>query len=252
MGAGLSALGRCDGAKSLQGLASRRGQLRHVQQQIPVVGYLRAARGQAAKKLLREFRDDPVGMIDLGERFAQRPDRDRDRAILLWVEAEVATQRLDVAVEDEADDLGIPIDHRRARIAADDVVGGGDVERLVEVKRGARRNPGWFRRSSLYALDATGFTLIFGVSGVLNPSHGALMVTAAIAAFVAGSDFGANAGVRHRRAVYATVETDKRIREDEKEIFNDGDFALGHHDQRAGRIFIHQQRQDGAGDCRES
>jgi branched-chain amino acid transport system permease protein len=30
----------------------------------------------------------------------------------------------------------------------------------------------------LYALGATGFTLIFGVSGVLNLSHGALMVAA--------------------------------------------------------------------------
>jgi len=33
-----------------------------------------------------------------------------------------------------------------------------------------------FAISSLYALGATGFALIFGVSGVLNLSHGALMV----------------------------------------------------------------------------
>jgi branched-subunit amino acid ABC-type transport system permease component len=35
-----------------------------------------------------------------------------------------------------------------------------------------------FAISSLYALGATGFALIFGVSGVLNLSHGALMVAA--------------------------------------------------------------------------
>ena len=39
----------------------------------------------------------------------------------------------------------------------------------------------------MYALGATGFTLIFGVSGVLNLSHGALMVAAAVAAWSANS-----------------------------------------------------------------
>ena len=40
-----------------------------------------------------------------------------------------------------------------------------------------------FAISSLYALGATGFALIFGVSGVLNLSHGALMVVAVVAAW---------------------------------------------------------------------
>ena len=43
-----------------------------------------------------------------------------------------------------------------------------------------------FAISSLYALGATGFALIFGVSGVLNLSHGALMVAAVVAAWAAG------------------------------------------------------------------
>jgi len=47
-----------------------------------------------------------------------------------------------------------------------------------------------FAVSALYALGATGFTLIFGVSGVLNLSHGALMVTAAVIAWVAGANWG--------------------------------------------------------------
>src|SRR5579883_3312702 len=47
-----------------------------------------------------------------------------------------------------------------------------------------------FAISALYALGATGFTLIFGVSGVLNLSHGALMVTAAVAAWAASGELG--------------------------------------------------------------
>ena len=47
-----------------------------------------------------------------------------------------------------------------------------------------------FAISALYALGATGFTLIFGVSGVLNLSHGAIMVAAAVGAWAA-------AGVLH-------------------------------------------------------
>ena len=50
-----------------------------------------------------------------------------------------------------------------------------------------------FAISALYALAATGFTLIFGISGVLNLSHGALMVLAATAAWAA------NGELRHRR-----------------------------------------------------
>ncbi|HUN97287.1 MAG TPA: branched-chain amino acid ABC transporter permease, partial [Bradyrhizobium sp.] len=46
-----------------------------------------------------------------------------------------------------------------------------------------------FAISALYALGATGFTLIFGVSGVLNLSHGAIMVLAAVAAWAAASIF---------------------------------------------------------------
>jgi branched-chain amino acid transport system permease protein len=90
-----------------------------------------------------------------------------------------------------------------------------------------------FAVSSLYALGATGFTLIFGVSGVLNLSHGALMVAAAIAAWVAGSDFGANAylcaafgilvgfvaSLLTYFVVVRSMQLSKRIREDEKEIF---------------------------------
>ncbi len=55
-----------------------------------------------------------------------------------------------------------------------------------------------FAISALYALGATGFTLIFGVSGVLNLSHGAIMVGAAVAAWAA-------AGLLHASAYLAAL-----------------------------------------------
>jgi branched-chain amino acid transport system permease protein len=90
-----------------------------------------------------------------------------------------------------------------------------------------------FAISSLYALGAMGFALIFGVSGVLNLSHGALMVVAVVAAWAAGNDLhvGAYLGALVGIAVgfVATMATyflivgplqrTRKIREEEKEIF---------------------------------
>jgi branched-chain amino acid transport system permease protein len=90
-----------------------------------------------------------------------------------------------------------------------------------------------FAISSLYALGATGFALIFGVSGVLNLSHGALMVTAVVAAWAAGNDLhvGAYAGAALGVAVgfiaslftyfliVRPLQQTRKIREEEKEIF---------------------------------
>jgi branched-chain amino acid transport system permease protein len=90
-----------------------------------------------------------------------------------------------------------------------------------------------FAISALYALGATGFTLIFGVSGVLNLSHGALVVAAVVAAWVAGGDFGAGSylgaafgvlvGFLMSLLTYFVVvrplQRSNKIREDEREIF---------------------------------
>jgi len=90
-----------------------------------------------------------------------------------------------------------------------------------------------FAISALYALGATGFTLIFGVSGVLNLSHGALMVAAVVAAWVAGGDlgvghylgalFGVLVGLAATMLTYFVVvrplQRTRKIREQEKEIF---------------------------------
>jgi branched-chain amino acid transport system permease protein len=90
-----------------------------------------------------------------------------------------------------------------------------------------------FAIGSLYALGAMGFALIFGVSGVLNLSHGALMVAAVVAAWAAGNDLhvgpyagaaiGVLVGLIASMVTYFVVvrplQRSKKIREDEKEIF---------------------------------
>jgi branched-chain amino acid transport system permease protein len=90
-----------------------------------------------------------------------------------------------------------------------------------------------FAISSLYALGATGFALIFGVSGVLNLSHGALMVSAVVAAWAAGNDLHAGpwvgaaigvgigfiASLLTYFAVVRPLQQTAKIREEEKEIF---------------------------------
>ncbi len=47
-----------------------------------------------------------------------------------------------------------------------------------------------FAISALYGLAAVGFTLMFGVSGVLNLAHGSIMVVAAIVGWWAAGDLG--------------------------------------------------------------
>jgi branched-chain amino acid transport system permease protein len=48
-----------------------------------------------------------------------------------------------------------------------------------------------FAISAIYALAAVGFTLMFGVSGVLNLSHGGIMVIAALVGWWVAADYGA-------------------------------------------------------------
>ncbi|MGH8738227.1 MAG: branched-chain amino acid ABC transporter permease [Burkholderiales bacterium] len=90
-----------------------------------------------------------------------------------------------------------------------------------------------FAISALYALGAIGFTLIFGVSGVLNLSHGAIMVAAAVAAWALAGTFhtgsylaalaGVAVGILLAFATYfiivRPIQRSRRIAESEKEIF---------------------------------
>jgi branched-chain amino acid transport system permease protein len=90
-----------------------------------------------------------------------------------------------------------------------------------------------FAISALYGVGAVGFTLIFGVSGVLNLSHGAIMVVAAVTAWATagflgfgrfgGAGAGVGAGFVLSYATYLLVvrpiQTSRAIPREEKEIF---------------------------------
>lgn len=85
--------------------------------------------------------------------------------------------------------------------------------------------------SALYGLGAIGFTIIFGVSGVLNLAHGGIMVIAAVTAWwvamAAGRYWGAlaglGAGVVSAYLTYYVVvrpiKLSRKIAAEEKEIF---------------------------------
>jgi branched-chain amino acid transport system permease protein len=85
--------------------------------------------------------------------------------------------------------------------------------------------------SAIYGLGAIGFTIIFGVSGVLNLAHGGILVTAAMmawwAALAMGRYWGALVGVGSGiAAAYLTyyvvvrpIKMSRKIPEVEKEIF---------------------------------
>jgi branched-chain amino acid transport system permease protein len=90
-----------------------------------------------------------------------------------------------------------------------------------------------FAISSLYALGAVGFTLIFGVSGVLNLSHGSIIVVAAVVGWLVaghtvlgplgGTLLGILAGLITAYATYFIVvrpiQRSKTIPHEETEIF---------------------------------
>ena len=90
-----------------------------------------------------------------------------------------------------------------------------------------------FAISSLYALAAVGFTLIFGVSGVLNLAHGGIMLVAALIGWLAASEAGLGtyagtligiaAGLATAYATYLVVvrpiQLSRAIRPEETEIF---------------------------------
>jgi branched-chain amino acid transport system permease protein len=90
-----------------------------------------------------------------------------------------------------------------------------------------------FAISSLYALGAVGFTLMFGVSGVLNLSHGTIMVVAALIGWYSAGELGfgtyggtATGILAGLAAAYATyfvvvrpIQRSKAIPSEETEIF---------------------------------
>ncbi len=88
-----------------------------------------------------------------------------------------------------------------------------------------------FAVSALYGLGAIGFTLLFGVSGVLNLAHGGILLTAAVVAWLLADQVGAYggaaagllAGIAMAFATYFLVvrpiQRSSAIPGEEKEIF---------------------------------
>ncbi len=64
-----------------------------------------------------------------------------------------------------------------------------------------------FAISALYGLGAVGFTLMFGVSGVLNLAHGATMVVAAVTAWVVAGQYGAGSWIAAAAGTVAGLAT---------------------------------------------
>ena len=71
--------------------------------------------------------------IDLAQGFLNPARIHGNRACLLVVVSKVPGERLDIAVEDDSDHFAFPIDGGRAGIASDDVGGGNEVQRCLQV-----------------------------------------------------------------------------------------------------------------------
>jgi len=88
-----------------------------------------------------------------------------------------------------------------------------------------------FAISALYGLGAVGFTLMFGVSGVLNLAHGSTMLVAAVVAWIVADSLGAYGGalaglLSGLACAFATyflivrpIQRSRAIPSEEKEIF---------------------------------
>ena len=88
-----------------------------------------------------------------------------------------------------------------------------------------------FAISALYGLGAVGFTLMFGVSGVLNLAHGSTMLVAAVVAWIVADSLGAYGGalaglLSGVACAFATyflivrpIQRSRAIPSEEKEIF---------------------------------
>jgi len=64
--------------------------------------------------------------------MGNRAHVDRYRAVASDIEAVASPEGMQVAVKDQTDQLALPIQHGGARISADDVLIGDEVERRVQ------------------------------------------------------------------------------------------------------------------------
>src|SRR5262249_19636897 len=76
---------------------------------------------RGARCLVREFPHQPRRAIDLAQRFQDSPGIHVHGAGLLILVHEIPGEGLNIAVEDDPDDLALAVDGRAAGVAADDV-----------------------------------------------------------------------------------------------------------------------------------
>ena len=87
-----------------------------------------------ATLLAGEFGHQTLGAIELAQRFGHGGGVDGYGAVGGAVIDEVADQGFNVAVENQADNFTLGVDYRRTGIAANDVVGGDEIQRCGQVE----------------------------------------------------------------------------------------------------------------------
>src|SRR6266496_5996974 len=93
--------------------------------------------------LFRHFIRDFVRTENLPQHFPHRAHVDRNCPVDGFVVDKITDQRLNVAVEDQANQLSVLVDGWRARIAADDVVGRDEIERRARIDCRLFLHPTW-------------------------------------------------------------------------------------------------------------
>ena len=115
-----------------------------------------------------------------------------------------------------------------------------------------------FAISSLYGLGAVGFTLMFGVCGVLNLAHGGIMLIAALFGWWVAADYGAGpyggaavgvlAGLVASYVTYFVVvrpfQRSRAIPRRRGDLPPHRHAALGHHDPGRHGLSVQRQPRD--------
>ena len=108
---------------------------------------------------LGQLGDEGGHFVNFFQRFQDARAVHAQGAGLFVVVAEIGGERLDVAVEDDADELSFLVHDRAAGVAADDVVGADEIERHVEIEGG------FFRDPARWEVEGR-FVVLLGAAGV--------------------------------------------------------------------------------------
>src|SRR5881409_2697031 len=81
----------------------------------------------------RQFVRQRAGIVDFPQSFDDSRAVDGDGAIGFFDVLEVTCQTFHISIEDEADKFAVPIDDRRARVPADNVQTGDEIERRRQI-----------------------------------------------------------------------------------------------------------------------